>query len=87
MDRMMKMQPPVATTVAMSAEAEKKIDDIKQNFWFRAGVFALSMAGGVLFSRLLHAGFALLPALGDGAHDKASPLVAVLKILHSGLGN
>jgi hypothetical protein len=81
----MKMQTPAAAAVAVSAE--KKIDDIKQNFWLRAGVFVLSVAGGILFSRLLHAGFALLPSLGDGAHDKASPLVAVLKMLHSGLGN
>ncbi len=81
----MKMQTPAVATTAISAE--KKIDDIKQSFWFRAAVFALSVAGGILFSRLLHAGFTLLPSLRDGAHGKVSPLVAVLKMLHSGMGN
>jgi hypothetical protein len=81
----MKMQTSAAATMAFFAE--KKIDDIKQSFWFRAAVFALSVAGGILFSRLLHAGFAWLPSLGVGAHGKVSPLVAVLKMLRSGMGN
>jgi hypothetical protein len=81
----MKMRPPAAATVAISTE--NKIDDIKQNLWFRAAVFALSVAGGILFARLVHAGFAWLPSLRDGAHGKVSPLVAVLKMLHSGFGN
>jgi hypothetical protein len=80
----MKMETHAAT---MAFPAEKRVDDITQNFWFRAGVFVLSVAVGFLFARLLHAGFALLPALGDGATGKASPLVAVLKLLRSGLGN
>lgn len=71
----------------MAISAEKKIVDIKQSFWFRAGVFALSVAGGFLFTRLLHTGFALLPSLGHEAHDKASPLVTVLKMFRSGFGN
>jgi hypothetical protein len=81
----MKMQTPAVGSMAISAD--KKIDDVKLNFWFRAGIFALSVAGGILFTRLLHTGFSLLPSVGDGAADKASPLVAVLKMLHSGLGN
>jgi hypothetical protein len=81
----MKMQTPAAATMVISAE--KKIDDIKQSFWFRVGVFALSVAAGVVFTRFLHAGFAWLPSLRDGAHGKVSPLVAVLKMLRSGLGN
>lgn len=80
----MSMQIPVATTMAVSAE--KRIGDIKQNFWFRVAAFTLSVAGGILVARLLYAGFVSLPALGDGATDKASPLVALLKILRSGLG-
>ncbi len=71
----------------MAMSAEKKIDDIKQTFWFRAAVFVLSVAGGILFSRLLHAGFTLLPSLRDGAHGKVSPLIAALKMLRSGMGN
>lgn len=82
---LMKMQTPAATTMVISPE--KKIDDFKQNFWFRAGVFTLAVAGGILFSRLVHAGFSLLPSLANGAHDNASPLVAVLKMVRSGLGN
>ena len=81
----MKMETPAATVVALSVE--RKIGDIKQNFWFRAGAFALSVAGGVLFARLLHAGFSVLPTLGDGAQNKVSPVVTILKILRSGLGN
>jgi hypothetical protein len=81
----MKMQTPTAATMAISAD--KKIADIKQSFWFRAGVFALAVAGGILFTHLLHAGFCLLPSIKDGAADKTSPLVAVLKMFHSGLGN
>lgn len=79
------MLTPIATTIAISAE--KKIDDIKQNFWFRTVVFAASVAGGILFVRLLHTGFAFLPLLGDSAQGKVSPLVAVLRFLRSGLGN
>ena len=80
----MKMQTSAAT---LAISAEKKIDDFKQSLWFRVAVFVLSMAGGILFARLLHAGFSLLPSLSAGAHDKAGPLAAVLKMLHSGLGN
>lgn len=81
----MKMHTPAAS--AMTIPVEKKLDDIKQNFWFRVGIFTVSAAGGIIFTRLLHAGFTLLPLIGDGAHDKAGPVVAILKLLHSGLGN
>ena len=81
----MKIETPAVAAMVISAG--EKIDDIKQSFWFRAGVFALSVAGGILLSRLLHAGFALLPSLRDGAHGKVGPLVTVLKILRSGMGN
>lgn len=81
----MKTNTSVAATLAISAD--KKIDDIKQSFWFRIGIFMLSIAGGIIFARLLHAGFALLPVLGGGATGKVSPLMAVLRMLRSGLGN
>jgi hypothetical protein len=81
----MKMETPAATVVALSAE--RKIGDIKQNFWFRAGVFALSVAGGVLFARLLHMGFTVLPTFGNGAQNKVGPVLTILRILRSGLGN
>jgi len=71
----------------MEISIDKRIGDIKQNFWFRVGAFALAVAGGVLLARLLYAGFALLPLLGNGAQDKASPVVTVLKMLRSGFGN
>ncbi len=81
----MKMEIPETSAVAISVD--KKIGDIKQNFWFRTSMFALSIAGGVVFTRLLYAGLALLPLLGNGAQGKASPVVAVLKMLRSGFGN
>jgi hypothetical protein len=81
----MKMETPAATVVTFSAE--KKTDDFKQNFWVRIGAFALSVAGGFIFARLLYVGFAVLPTLGDGAQNKVSPVVTILKILRSGFGN
>ena len=71
----------------MAVSAEKKIADFKQSLWFRAAVFTLSVAGGIVFARVLHAGFSMLPSLSNGAHDNAGPLVTVVKMFHSGLGN
>ena len=81
----MKMETPAATVAVLPAQ--KKGGDITQNLWFRAAAFALSAAGGFLCARMLHAGFTWLPTLSDGAQDKAGPLVAILKLLRSGLGN
>ena len=78
-------ETPGATAAVPSAE--RKIGDIKQNFWFRIGAFALSAAGGFLLARLLYVGFIVLPTLTDGAQNKVSPLVTILKLLRSGLGN
>jgi hypothetical protein len=76
----MKMERPT-DAVAIS----EKINDFKQSFWLRAGVFALSVAGGILFVRILHAVFSLLPSLG--VHADASPVADVLNTLHTGFGN
>ena len=81
----MKTEIPAATAVALSPE--RKTGNIKQNFWFRAGAFALSVGGGFLFARLLYMGFTVLHTVGGGGENKASPLVAILKLLRSGLGN
>ena len=81
----MKLETPTVTLAAISVE--KKMGDVKQNPWFRASAFALSATSGFLFARLLHLGFTLLPTLTDGAEQKAGPLVAILKLLRSGLGN
>jgi hypothetical protein len=81
----MKMETPAITIAALPAE--KRIDDLKHNPWFRTAVFALSVAGGFLLARLLHAAFTVLPMLGDGAQGKAGPLFTILRILRSGLSN
>lgn len=44
----------------------------------------LSAAAGYFFTRLAYAGIRLLPSLGAAAHQKASPLIDVLKTPHSG---
>jgi hypothetical protein len=81
----MKMETPTVALAAISVE--KKTGNVKQNPWLRASAFVLSAASGFLFARLLHLGFTLLPTLTDGAQEKAGPLVAILKLLRSGLGN
>jgi len=78
---MMKIKTPAATAAAVYTE--KKIEQIKQNPWIRAGAFALSVTAGFLLARLLHAGFTWLPTLCNGTQDKASPLMAILKLLRS----
>jgi hypothetical protein len=57
---------------------------IEQHVLFRPGIFILSAAAGYSFTRLACAGIRLLPSLGAGAHQKASPIIEVLKMLHSG---
>ena len=81
----METETPTATAVALLPE--RKIGNIKQNFWFRTGAFALSAGGGFLFARLLYVGFTALRTLGGGAENKVSPLLTVLRLLRSGLGN
>ena len=81
----MKTETPAATAVPLPPEST--IGSFKQNFWFRAGAFALSVGGGFLCARLLYAGFTLLRGLGGGAENKASPLVTILNLLRSGLSN
>ncbi len=79
------MEMPGTTVAAISAE--RKIHDITQNPGLRAGAFALAAAGGFLFVRLVHVFLTWLPTLGNGAQDKAGPIVTILKLLRTGLGN
>jgi len=80
----MNMETPSTRIVAISAG---KKDDITQNPWLRAGAFALAVAGGFLCARLVHVFLTWLPTLGDGAQDKAGPIVTILRLLRTGLGN
>jgi len=79
----MKMEMPISA--AAEFPAPKKAIDITQNFWVRVCAFALAMAVGFLFARLLYATFCVASKLGDGGQDRVSPFVAFWKMLHSGL--
>ena len=81
----MKMEMPITATTEFPAE--KKVTNFKQRFWVRAVVFTLAVAVGFLFTRLLHAGFAALCALGDGGQAKVSPFITFWRTLRSGLGS
>ena len=81
------MKVPTSETSAIAMSTQAKIDDIKRHFLFRFGVFALAVAAGWFLSHLVYEGFRLLPVLGAGAHEKASPFLDVLRTLHSGFGH
>ncbi len=80
-----KTETPAATAAALAPES--KIVNIEQNLWFRTAAFALSVGGGFLCARLLYFGFTVLHTLGGGAEKKAGPLVSILDLFRSGLGN
>jgi hypothetical protein len=48
------------------------------------GVLTLSVAAGYFFTLSLYAGLRLLPPLSGGPHEKANPLIEVLKMLYLG---
>jgi hypothetical protein len=79
------MKTHSSTFSPFAIQAQVKTDAFKQHALFRFGVFALSVAAGYFFCRLVFTGLQLLPALG--AHAKASPAADALSTLHAGFGN
>jgi hypothetical protein len=80
----MKTHTQETSDIAISAQG--RIDDLKEHVLFRLSVFALSAAGGYLFSRLAQVAARLVLSLGAGAHSDASPFMNVVRALCSGLG-
>ncbi len=64
--------------------AQPKSSWIKEHVLFRLGVFTLSVAAGYFFTLSLYTGLRLLPPLSGGPHEKANPLIEMLKLLYSG---
>jgi hypothetical protein len=78
----MEIQPP--GNRAFDIYAQPKPSGIREHVLFRLGVFTLSIAAGYIFTLSLYTGLRLLPPLGGGAHEKANPLIEVLRLLYSG---
>jgi len=81
----METQTPETTAVAIHAQA--RIDEIGRHILFRTFVFTLSVAGGYYLSRLLYTVLCLLPLWIDWALAEASPLIDIVRTIHSAFGN
>ena len=78
----MEIQPP--GNRAYVIYAQPKPNGVKEHILVKMGVFTLSIAAGYLFTLSLYTGLRLLPPLSGGAHEKANPLIEVLRLLYSG---
>jgi len=79
----METQPPGSR--AFVIYAQPKPGWIKEYVLFGLGVFTLSVAAGHFFTLSLYTGLRLLPPSSGGSHEKANPLIEVLKLLYSGV--